>query len=366
MPAILPVTDSRGILLGTALYSAASQIALRLISTALIDENSWLSLIAERLRRALKLRRPILNQETTACRLVFSEADELPGLIVDKYDDLLLLQLLTKGLDNSAVRTVVVRTLVDELAPGSIMERPDARIRELEQLSAPEIAPLYVKDPEHPLTATTFRLNGLGFHYDANAGQKTGAFLDQRENYAAAARYAFGEALDVCCYQGGFSLHLAQVCKRVTGVDQSRTALEVAERNLELNRSALKADVDWIEADAFELLRDWSVSGSVYDTIVLDPPAFAKSKRAVEGALRGYKELNLRALKMLKPGGILITCSCSHHVSLAEFQTVVAAAAGDAKRRVRLLERRGASSDHPVILSIPETEYLKCLICTVE
>ncbi len=246
------------------------------------------------------------------------------------------------------------------------MERPDARIRELEQLSAPEIAPLYVNDPQYPLTATTFRLNGLGFHYDANSGQKTGAFLDQRENYAAAARYGFGEALDVCCYQGGFSLHLARSCQRVTGVDQSRAALEVAERNLELNRTALKAEVDWIEANAFDLLRDWSVAGTVYDTIVLDPPAFAKSKRAVEGAIRGYKELNLRAMKMLRPGGILVTCSCSHHVSLAEFQAVVAEAAGDAKRRLCLLERRGASSDHPVVLNIPETEYLKCLICVVE
>jgi 23S rRNA (cytosine1962-C5)-methyltransferase len=365
-PPLLAVTDSRGILLGTALYSPTSQIALRIISTELIDETRWLHLLAERLRHAIALRRPIFSQGTTACRLVFSEADGLPGLIADKYGDLVLLQLLAKGLDNSAVRTVAVRILAEELAPGSIMERPDSRIRELEQLSAPEIAPLYVKDLEHPLTATTFQLNGLGFHYDANAGQKTGAFLDQRENYAAAARYAFGEALDVCCYQGGFSLHMAKACQRVTGVDQSRTALEVAERNLELNRSSLTAEVDWIEADAFALLRDWSVSGTVYDTIVLDPPAFAKSKRAVEGAIRGYKELNLRALKMLRPGGILVTCSCSHHVSLAEFQSVVAAAAGDAKRRVRLLERRGASTDHPVILNIPETEYLKCLICTVE
>ncbi len=215
-----------------------------------------------------------------------------------------------------------------------------------------------------PLLATQFRINGLAFGYDAGSGQKTGAFLDQRLNYAAAARHAHGEALDVCTYQGGFALHMAQTCRRVTGVDASRAALEGAERNLEANRDRLQgSEVDWVEANAFDLLREWSDSGAQYDTIVLDPPAFAKSKRAAEGALRGYKELNLRALKMLRPGGVLVTCSCSHHVSGAEFTAVVAAAAGDAGRRVRLLERRGAAPDHPVVLTIPETEYLKCLIC---
>ena len=204
------------------------------------------------------------------------------------------------------------------------------------------------------------------FAYDAASGQKTGAFLDQRLNYAAAAEHARGEALDVCTYQGGFALHMAQRCSRVTGVDASRSALEVAERNLEANRSQLAAEVDWVEADAFELLRAWSDAGTQYDTIVLDPPAFAKSKRAVEGALRGYKELNLRALKMLRPGGVLVTCSCSHHITNADFTATLAAAAADAGRRVRLVERRGAAPDHPVILTIPETEYLKCLICHVD
>jgi 23S rRNA (cytosine1962-C5)-methyltransferase len=159
---------------------------------------------------------------------------------------------------------------------------------------------------------------------------------------------------------------MARRCSRVTGVDVSRSALEVAERNLEANRAQMTAEVDWIEADAFDLLRDWSDAGTQYDTIVLDPPAFAKSKRAVESALRGYKELNLRALKMLRPGGVLITCSCSHHISGADFTATVAAAAADADCRVRLIERRGAAPDHPVILTIPETEYLKCLICAVE
>jgi len=368
---LLPVTDSRGVLLGTALYSPSSEIALRLISReAIPSESEWLQLLAVRLRAAIAARRDILaSKDTNACRLVFSEADALPGLIADKYAGLIILQLLTKALDNEAVRIVAAQVLKGALDPAVIVERPDARIRELEQLSVPlDPAPLYIREDrvrDELNLQTQFLLNGLKFHYDAAAGQKTGAFLDQRENYAAAARYAHGEALDVCTYQGGFALHLARVCNRVTGIDVSRAALEVAEKNLAANQSQLRAEVDWIEANAFDLLRDWSLTGSQYDAIVLDPPAFAKSKRAVEGALRGYKELNLRALKMLRPGGVLVTCSCSHHVSLADFNAVVAAAAGDAGRRVRLIERRGAASDHPVILTIPETEYLKCLICEV-
>ena len=371
-PGLLPVVDQRGILLGTALYSPASEIALRLISTELVaDEAAWLDLLSTRLRAAIAQRTSILaSADTDACRLVFSEADALPGIIVDRYGELVIVQLLTRALDNEAVRIVVTQVLRSAVHPATIpetiWERPDARIRELEQLTVPlDGAPLYAKG--EPVTRTVFRLNGLSFHYDAGAGQKTGAFLDQRENYAAAARYGHGEALDVCTYQGGFALHLAKSCQRVTGVDVSRAALEVAEQNLSLNRDALKgSEVDWIEANAFDLLRDWSDSGAVYDTVVLDPPAFAKSKRAVEGALRGYKELNLRALRMLRPGGVLVTCSCSHHVSLADFTAVVASAAGDARRRVRLVERRGAAADHPVVLTIPETEYLKCLVCAVD
>jgi 23S rRNA (cytosine1962-C5)-methyltransferase len=278
-----------------------------------------------------------------------------------------------------------VRVLRDELMPAAIMERPDPRIRELEGLPAPNLDPLWLAGHARPMASTQFHLNGLVFHYDANAGQKTGAFLDQRTNYAATREWAQklaaaksglsksgfqGRALDVFCYQGGFALHLSQVCSMVTGIDASRASLEVAERNLEANRSCITADVDWIEADAFEILRDWSQapssSGVSYDIIVLDPPAFAKTKRAVEGALRGYKELNLRALKMMRSGGLLVTCSCSHHVSWADLESAVASAAADASRRVRLLERRGAAPDHPVVLNLPETEYLKCLMLEVE
>jgi 23S rRNA (cytosine1962-C5)-methyltransferase len=341
-----------------------------MVAREALDEAAWLRLLADRLRQAIGRRKAMLDADNDACRLCFSEADELPGIIIDKYSDLVILQLLAKGLDRAAVREVCARVLREELAPAAILERPDPRVRELEGLNAPSTEPLWLADPNAAKTSTRFHLNGLTFHYDANAGQKTGAFLDQRANYAAAREWAQRlsavRALDVCCYQGGFALHLARVCKQVTGIDASRASLEVAERNVEANRAQLSGQVDWIEADAFEILRDWSSGGERFDAIVLDPPAFAKSKRAVEGALRGYKELNLRALRMLNPGGLLITCSCSHHVSWVDLEGAVASAAADASRRVRLLERRGAAPDHPVVLNLPETEYLKCLVLEVE
>ena len=390
-PALIPVADNRGILLGTALYSPTSQIALRLVSRDAITHLQWLSLVEGRLRAAIARRKPLLDESTNACRLVFSEADELPGIVIDKYAGIVVLQLLAKGLDSSDLRELCVKVLREELASAenslTIWERPDPRIRELEGLSAPSSTPLYAADSANPASITTFRLNGLSFQFDVNSGQKTGAFLDQRQNYAAAEDWArargarragIKRALDVCTYQGGFALHLARVCEQVTGVDASRASLEVAERNLTLNRAhnseigriPAETEIDWIEADAFDLLRDWSGAptseNSAWDLIVLDPPAFAKSKRAVEGALRGYKELNLRALRLLRPGGLLITCSCSHHVGWKDLESAVSAAAVDAHRRVTLLERRGAALDHPVILTLPETEYLKCLICQVD
>ena len=373
---LIAVADQRGIFLGTALYSPQSQIALRMVSREALDHATWLEQLAVRLLAAIMRRRLLLNKDNDACRLVFSEADELPGLVVDKYGGLVVMQRLTRGLLGAGVAETCVRVLGEELAPAAIFERSDARIRELEGLPAPGVEALWSANAEKAASVAAFHVNGLVFHYDANAGQKTGAFLDQRANYAAARDWAQRlaamktndqvRALDVCCYQGGFALHLAQVCRRVTGIDASRAALEVAERNLQANRRRIEADVDWIEADAFEILRDWSQSGEKFDAIVLDPPAFAKSQRAVEGALRGYKELNLRALKMLGPGGLLVTCSCSHHVGWSDLEAAVAAAAADAQRRVRLLERRGAAPDHPVVLNLPETEYLKCLVLEVE
>lgn len=373
-PALLPVADYRGMLLGTALYSPSSQIALRMVSREAIGETEWLKLLGKRLSRSIDRRIPMMNSDdvkSDSCRLCFSESDEIPGLVVDKYGELVIVQLLAKGLDLPEVRKCVVSTLRERIHPKAILERPDHRIRELEGMSAPSTEPLFAGDPDHPLTSTQFRLNGLTFHYDADAGQKTGAFLDQHANYNAAEEWAWilspgGRALDVCTYQGGFALHLARVSKSVTGIDSSHSSLEIAERNLEANRDKFRTPVEWIAGDAFQVLRDWASAREQFDTIVLDPPAFAKSKRAVEGALRGYKELNLRAMQMLKPGGLLVTCSCSHHVSPADFEGVVAAAAADAHRRVRLRQRRGAAPDHPVVLNIPETEYLKCLILEVE
>jgi 23S rRNA (cytosine1962-C5)-methyltransferase len=361
--ALVRVEDERGRFLGSALSSSSSQIALRLISTEQVpDDAALLALINKRIDQALAYRKRFV-QDSTASRLVFSEADSLPGLIVDQYNDVLTMQVLTQAMDREDIRDTVRGTLLTALGKSiSIVERVEPRIRELEELPLRESGFLAGKR-----SSTEFQMNGLRFQFDALGGQKTGAFLDQRENYAAAAKYAFGDAMDVFTYQGGFALHLARVCRSLTGVDQSRAALEVADQNAALNQSQFTCgEIEWLEADAFELLKDYSSSGKQFDTIVLDPPAFAKSKRAFEGALRGYKEINLRALKMLRPGGILVTCSCSFHVSESDFSEMLASAAGDAGRRVRILEKRGQSKDHPQIASIPETHYLKCLICAVD
>jgi 23S rRNA (cytosine1962-C5)-methyltransferase len=347
------VHDQRGKFLGTALYSSSSQIAIRMISHGSVADLP--ALVAERIRAAIAYRKDLVSN-TDAYRVVFSEADFLPGLIVDRYNDVISLQILTQAMDAAPVREAVVQTLKEEFQPSGIVERVEARIRELEQLPALESGLLYGDK-----SSTEVRMNGLRFHYDGLEGQKTGAFLDQRENYAAAAQYAHGEALDAFCYQGGFALHLAEKCPSVIGVDSSRPALEMADKNAALNGREL----EWMEGNAFDLLREYAASGRHYDTVVLDPPAFAKSKRDLEKALGGYKELNLRALKMLGPGGILVTCSCSFHVGAQEFLKVVAAAAQDAHKSVRVIESRGAAKDHPVLLNVPETSYLNCLIMSV-
>jgi 23S rRNA (cytosine1962-C5)-methyltransferase len=347
------VTDERGKFLGTALYSGASQIAIRMLSKDAIRDLD--GLLRKRLLEAISYRERVVR-DTDAYRIVFSEADFLPGLIVDRYNDLLSLQVLTQAMDTEAVRQVIVSELTERLKPAAIAERVDPRVRELEQLPARSSGLL-----QGERKTTVFSMNGVRFHYEAFEGQKTGAFLDQRENYAAAAQYARGEALDVFCYHGGFALHLAQNCSKVTGVDSSRPALEVADHNAALNGR----EIEWIEANAFDLLRDYASAGQQYDTVVLDPPAFAKSKSNLATALRGYKELNLRALKMLRPGGILVTCSCSYHVSPADFLEVVAQAARDMHRNLRIVENRTQAKDHPILLTVPETAYLKCIVLAV-
>jgi len=352
--ALVSVADERGNLLGTAFYSTSSQIALRMISSGRVDSDQLIPLIGDRLKKAIDLRRTLVH-DSDACRLVFSEADQLPGIIADRYSDIVTVQFLTQAVDQEQIRQLVIDTIVGEIRPDSIVERVDDRIRELEQLPSRENQALYGKK-----MSTIFTMNGVRFHYDASGGQKTGAFLDQRENYAAAARYAHGEGLDVFTYQGGFALHLAKACSSVTAVDSSRPALETAEGNEKLNPGA--PEIEWMEANAFDLLKDYSAGGRQYDTIVLDPPAFAKGKKDVSAALRGYKEINLRAMRMLRPGGILVTCTCSHHVSEDEFVETLRSAAADARRSLRILEKRGQAKDHPVLLTVPETSYLKCLI----
>jgi 23S rRNA (cytosine1962-C5)-methyltransferase len=347
------VADERGKFLGTALYSSASQIAIRMISPRAVDDLP--NLLRERIQAAISYRERVVR-DTDAYRVVFSEADFLPGLIVDRYNDLLSLQVLTQAMDAEPVREVVVSELRQRLKSWSITERVDPRIRELEQLPARPWGQL-----QGERTSTVFSMNGIRFHYEAMEGQKTGAFLDQRENYAAAAGYAHGEALDVFCYQGGFALHLAQCCSKVTGVDSSRPALEIADRNATLNGR----DIEWLEANAFDLLRDYADAGRRYDTVVLDPPAFAKNKSNLETALRGYKELNLRTLKMLRPGGILVSCCCSYHVSPAQYLDVLRVSAQDVRRNLRIVENRGQAKDHPILLNVPETAYLKCVIAFV-
>jgi 23S rRNA (cytosine1962-C5)-methyltransferase len=355
---LVSVRDHRGQPLGDALYSSSSQIAIRLISHEPVVDLP--ALLRQRIADAITYREPIVH-DTNAYRVVFSEADFLPGLIVDRYNDILSIQILSQAMDTETVRRTLTSELTGRLHPASIVERADPRVRQLEEL--PPRASGLVQGEK---ASTIFTMNGIQFHFDALEGQKTGAFLDQRENYAAAAQYARGEALDVFCYQGGFALHLASRCARVTGVDSSRPALEVADQNAALNRrDPNQPEIEWIEANAFDLLKDYSASGQRYDTIVLDPPAFAKSKRDLAAALRGYKELNLRALKMLRPGGVLVTCSCSYHVSQADFIGMLADAAGDAHRSLRLAEVRGQAKDHPILLSVPETSYLKCVIAIV-
>jgi len=359
-------------LLGSAFYSTASEIAIRMISPKPVADVE--TLVRERVRAAIAYRERFV-QNTNAYRVIFSEGDFLPGLIVDKYNDILSLQVLTQAWDSEEMRHVFLSELQQSLSPRAIFERVDPRVRKLEQLpekesgavwnaqGSPTLAANGAAGMGHPQpeVGTEFQMNGVRFVYDALAGQKTWAFLDQRENYSAAAQYSRGEALDVFCYQGGFALHLARTCDKVTGVDSSRPALEAADQNASLNGR----EIEWIEANAFDLLRDYSDAGRKYDCIVLDPPAFAKSRQNRETALRGYKELNLRALKMLRPGGVLVTCSCSYHVSVADMLELASSAAQDSHKILRILENRGQAKDHPNVLGIPETAYLKCLISNV-
>ena len=348
---VVRVADHTGRALGTAHYSNTSQISLRMLSRRIVavDRDFWLA----RLRAALEFRIRRGLQNVSAYRLVHAEADLLPGLIVDRYGDCFVIQTLDQGMDRA--KSEIVSCLVELFSPRAIVERNDVAVRERESLPLSK-GVLHGQLPDGPLTLAW---NGLTFHADLLHGQKTGVYLDQRENYLAAANHAQGNALDCFTSTGGFALHMARTADHVEAVDSSSTAIAMAEKNRAANGIE---NVRFREADVFDLLAGYRASGKKFDTIVLDPPAFTKSRSKVEGAIGGYKEINLRALQLLNPGGILITCSCSFHMSESMLMEAVTQAARDAGRTLRVLERRTQSSDHPILLTVPETQYLKCIV----
>jgi 23S rRNA (cytosine1962-C5)-methyltransferase len=343
------VLDPKSKFLGVAHYSSTSQITLRLLSIRpeIIDRTFF----RERLASALGHRERVVHN-SDAYRLVFSEGDLLPGLIVDRYGPYLALQTLNQGMDRA--RDVIVDCLQELLAPAGILARNDASVRKLEGLPL-EVVTLAGDIPER----VHIRMNGLQLEADLLHGQKTGVYLDQRENYLAAGRWARGRVLDCFTSSGGFALHAAAQAESVEAVDSSVGALATADANARANGIG---NVHFRQADVFEFL---SGLERRYSMVVLDPPAFAKSRRAVEDAARGYKDINFRALRLLDSGGVLVTCSCSHHMSEGAFFEVIAQAALDAGKTLRALERRTQASDHPILLTVPETMYLKCLVLEV-
>jgi 23S rRNA (cytosine1962-C5)-methyltransferase len=346
---VVRVVDPRGRVLGVAHYSSTSQIALRLLSAK--PEPIDRSFFLRRLSQAISHRERIVK-DSTACRLVSSEGDLLPGLIVDRYASWLVLQTLNQGMDRA--RDVIVDCLTELLHPAGILARNDASVRRLEGLPL-ETAVVAGEIPER----VPIEMNGLKLEADLLHGQKTGVYLDQRENYLAAARYARGRVLDCFTSTGGFALQMAGCAESVEALDSSAPALATAEGSARANAIS---NIQFRQADVFDFL---SGIDRQYSTIVLDPPGFAKSRKQVDDAARGYKEINLRALRLLEPGGILVTCSCSHHIGEAMLLEIVAEAALDAGKTLRVLERRTQAADHPILLTVPETLYLKCLILEV-
>jgi 23S rRNA (cytosine1962-C5)-methyltransferase len=343
------VLDHRGQFLGQAHYSAVSQIALRMV-----DRSPEPFDIGARIAGAQRFREQVVT-DSSAYRMVHAEGDFMPALIIDRYGDYFVVQMLDQGMDRATPE--ITAALEAQFSPRAIVARNDSAVRTLEEL--PREITLLTGELDGPVTV---QMNGFQLEADLLHGQKTGIYLDQRENYLAAARYATGRALDCFTSTGGFALHLARTCQHVEAVDSSAPALAAAERNAEANDIL---NITFREADVFDVLSSYSSARRTFDSIVLDPPAFAKSRKQVEGAMRGYKDINLRALRLLGPGGILVTCSCSHHVSEAMLLEVVAQASLDAGRTLRVLERRTQAQDHPILLTVPETMYLKCLILQV-
>ena len=343
------VLDNRGQFLGQAHYSSTSQIALRMLTKAADPVE-----VTARIAAAQKFREQVVT-DSNAYRLVHAEADFLPGLIIDRYGDYFTMQALDQGMDRATLQ--IVDALDELFAPTAIVARNDSAARTLEEL--PRETGLLAGEMDGPVT---IQMNGFRLEADLLRGQKTGVYLDQRENYLAAARYARGKALDCFTSTGGFALHLARACDGVEAVDSSESALASAQRNADANDIE---NISFREADVFDILSTYASARRTFDTVILDPPAFAKSRKQMDGAIRGYKEINLRALRLLGPGGILVTCSCSHHMSEAMLLEVVAEASLDAGKTLRALERRTQSQDHPILLTVPETHYLKCVILQV-
>jgi len=346
---VVEVRDGRGALLGRALSSNESQITLRMLTrdATLVDKAFW----RKRLAMAIAAR-DALHLDATAIRLVHGEADLLPSLIVDRYADVLVVQTLSQGTD--AHRDMIVELLVELLQPRGVLLRNDPKVRTLEGLPQ-EIVLAYGEVPE----IVEVREGPLTYAVDPWHGQKTGLFLDQSENHAAAAGYARGRALDAFSYQGGFALRMAPHVEHVLALDVSADAVAAITANAA--RQGL-ANVEAREANVFDALREFERAEARFDTIVLDPPAFAKHKGAVPKAMSGYKDINLRALRLLNPGGHLITCTCSAHVDEGMFGGIILSAATDAQIPVVVVEKRMQARDHPVLLSVPETYYLKCFV----
>jgi 23S rRNA (cytosine1962-C5)-methyltransferase len=344
--------DERGRFLGRAFFSDHSQISLRLVTREDLPLDR--DFFAARLRAAAEYRKRVV-ENSEVCRLVYGEADSIPSLIVDRYAGYLSIQTLSQATE--CRKSEFVELLNEVLAPRGIVERNDPKVRLLEGLDQ-KVSLLSGEVPSEVVAQE----NGVRFHFDLYRGQKTGGFLDQRENHAAAAAFASGEVLDCFTYNGGFALNLARHSAQVEAVDLSPAAVEAARRNHALNEFS---NVTFREANAFDVLKQYDDAGRRFDLIVLDPPAFAKNRASIPAARRGYKEINLRSLKLLREGGYLVTCSCSHHIPEAMFLEILAEAAIDARRNAVVVERRTQARDHPILLTLPESHYLKCFIMRV-
>lgn len=349
---VVRVEDTRGWFMGQALYSKASKISLRWL--AWDDQPIDVDLFGRRLEAAIALRKREYPDDT-CYRVVHGEADQIPGLVVDRFGDYLSVQFLHAGTERR--KELFVDLLTKHFNPKAIVNRSDANVRHLEGLE-PEKGVLTGELPP----VVTYREGHVVMEVDLLHGQKTGAFLDQRDNHVRAADYGTGEALDCFSYAGAFALQLALKATKVTAVEISESACAQITKNAERNKFT---NVETVCANAFDYLRDTLDEGKRFDTVVLDPPSFAKNKDAIAAATRGYKEINLRAMQLLNPGGTLITASCTHHIDETKFEEMLDSAAADSKRRVQIIEKRGAGRDHPVLLGLRETRYLKCFVLRV-